>query len=165
MCDWKRSSGNVSSSLLVLVSSQNIKKSSFLCVLRGITRNVCTVSTRDFGNVPYFLLLSLYIAARQFTTSCEVTWSADGTIPDCTVERMILDGRCATYSDAFRLQATRNATVDRFETLSTWVCNPKSLTTVPFSISTRALQDLIVHRQQTFSAFSVIFPILIFFIH
>ena len=104
--------------LLLLVSSQNIKKS-FLCVLRGITRNVCTVSARDFGNIPYFFLLSLYIAARQFTTSCEVTWSADGTIPDCTVERMILDGRCYTSSDTFRLQATRNATVDRFETLST----------------------------------------------
>jgi len=55
---------------------QNIRKSSFLCVLIAISRKICMVSNADFGSVPYCLRLSMYIAARQFTTSQDVTWSS-----------------------------------------------------------------------------------------
>jgi len=57
----------------------NIRKSSFLCVLIAISRKICMVSNGDFGSVLYCLRLTLYVAARPFTTSrdMDVIWCND----------------------------------------------------------------------------------------
>jgi hypothetical protein len=81
-----------------------------------MTLKVSIVSDNDYGNLPYCFLLCLYVAARRFTISRKVTMSSAAF--DCSVERIIFDGRCDMSSDALRLHATFQATAVLLATVS-----------------------------------------------